>query len=71
MTNDPSDTAARLETLEIRLMHQDALIGELNDVVAAQWRKIDLLGRQLAQLREEYQAIGPARDAPEPPPPHY
>ncbi len=66
-----SDHAARLETLEALITHQDRMIAELNEVVTAQWRKIDLLERQVAQLREEMRNIGPAREGPEAPPPHY
>ena len=64
---DPS----RLDALEIRVAHQDEAIADLNEVITAQWRKIDLLERQLKALREEFHNSGPARDAPEPPPPHY
>jgi SlyX protein len=67
---DPSD-AARLEALETRVAHQEIVISELNEVITSQWRKIDALERQFALLREELQSLAPARDAPEPPPPHY
>jgi len=71
MTNGLSDAPLRLDALEMRIAHQDRVIGELNDVVTAQWRKIDLLERQIARLTEEWRNIGAQRDAPEPPPPHY
>ncbi len=61
----------RLEALEMRIADQDRVIAELNDVITAQWRKIDALARQVSQLRDEFQTIGAPRDAPEPPPPHY
>lgn len=67
---DP-DLAARLEALEMHFSHQDRVISELNDVVTAQWRRIDRLERQLAKLRDEQQAAGAQRELPEPPPPHY
>ena len=45
---------------------------DLNEMVVAQWRKIDALERRLGELREEFDAAALARpDAPEPPPPHY
>ena len=66
----PSD-AARLDALETRIAHQDQTIAELNEVITAQWRKIDGLERRLAQLREDFQALDTRRDGPEPPPPHY
>lgn len=71
MSDARSDYAARLDTLEMLIAHQDRTIAELNDVITAQWRKIDTLERQVAQLREEFQNIAAPRDAPEPPPPHY
>jgi SlyX protein len=63
--------AERLVAVEIRLAHQDKMIADLNDVITAQWRKIDMLERQLGRLREELQSIEPQRTTPEPPPPHY
>ena len=63
--------SARLDALEERIAHQDHMLGELNDVIAAQWRQIDRLTRELARLRDEMQTLGPQRNSPEPPPPHY
>jgi SlyX protein len=63
--------SSRIDALEIMIAHQERSLAELNEVVASQWRKIDVLDRQILQLREELQSIAPARDAPEPPPPHY
>ncbi len=62
---------ARIDALESRLAHQDRTIGELNEVITTQWNKIDRLERLIARLREEMQNIGPARESPEPPPPHW
>lgn len=61
----------RLDAVEIRLAHQDKMIADLNEVITAQWRKIDGLERQLGRLREEMQTLEPQRQSPEPPPPHY
>ena len=61
----------RIEAIEIRLAHQDKMISDLNDVITAQWRKIDLLELQLGRLREELQTLEPQRQSPEPPTPHY
>jgi len=61
----------RLDALEIRIAHQDRTIAELNEAVTAQWRKIDALERELRMLREEVRNSFPARNEPEPPPPHY
>ena len=72
MSEAPADNSARLDALEMRVAHQDRVIAELNDVITAQWRKIDVLERLLANLREEVQTMAtPPRGAPEPPPPHY
>jgi SlyX protein len=62
----------RLIDLELRVAHQEKIIGELNEVVTAQWKKIEALERQLRRLGEEMQAIGSA-DAPpaNQKPPHY
>ena len=60
----------RLDELEMRLAHQDKALGELNEVVLAQWRRIEALERQLARLNEELQDMesGPV---PVDKPPHY
>lgn len=71
MSDASSDVSSRLETLEASVAHQERMLGELNEVVTLQWRKIDGLERLVAQLREELQNVARQRDAPEPPPPHY
>ncbi len=62
----------RIETLEARLMFQDATIETLNETVTAQWREIDALKRQIKNLSERLQEAeaGLPRPANEPPP-HY
>jgi SlyX protein len=67
-----TDAAARLDELETRLAHQDRMIADLNDVITAQWKKIDMLERQLRRLDEELQALDQA-DSPaaNQKPPHY
>jgi uncharacterized coiled-coil protein SlyX len=71
MSKGPLDDPSRLDALETHVAHQDRMIAELNDVITSQWRKIDVLERQVAQLRDEIQNIATPRGAPEPPPPHY
>lgn len=71
MTGISHDHAARLDALETHFAHQDRLIAELNEVITAQWRKIDALERQIAGMRDEVQSFAPHRDGIEPPPPHY
>ncbi len=65
------DETSRLNNLESKLAHQDMMITDLNEVITAQWRKIDALERLIRQVRDEAQNFGPSREGPEPPPPHY
>jgi SlyX protein len=71
MSDGLPDRSSRLDALEARIAHQDQTLAELNEVITSQWRRIDILERQMAQLREEFHDLGAARGAPEPPPPHY
>jgi SlyX protein len=64
--------ADRVEALEMRLTYQDETIETLNQTVNAQWKQIDALTRQLAELSErvreaEANRPGPANERP----PHY
>ena len=61
---------SRISELEMRLAHQDKALGELNDVVLAQWKRIEALERQLARMSEDMQNQdqGPV---PVDRPPHY
>ena len=73
MTN-PDAVEARIEALEVRAAYQDQVIEDLNQTVIDQWKRIDSLKRQLAEVLDRVQeaqdnAGGP--NAPEPPPPHY
>ena len=66
------DQHGRLTDLERRIAEQDRVIADLNDMVVAQWRKIDSLERRLGELRDEFDAAALSRpDGREPPPPHY
>lgn len=62
---------ASREDLEVRIAHQEKMLAELNEIVTDQWRRIDLLERQVRQLREEMRNMAPPREGEEPPPPHY
>jgi SlyX protein len=66
-----SDLTERIDGLEIRIAHQDRTISELNDVITEQWRRIEILERQILRMHDEMQNMAPAREGPEPPPPHY
>ena len=70
-----SDTNAlgeRIDALEMRLTFQDETIETLNQTITEQWKQIDALTRQLAELKERLQdaegsAPGPVNERP----PHY
>jgi uncharacterized coiled-coil protein SlyX len=70
--NDAPKLSERIDALEVRLSYQDETIETLNQTVTAQWKQIDALTRQLAELRDrlrdaEHGAPGPANERP----PHY
>ena len=64
-----SDT--RITDLEIRMAHQDQIIAELNDVITAQWKKLDALERQLKRLGEELESMEAGEAPANQKPPHY
>ena len=69
---DAAGLGERIDALEIRLTYQDETIETLNQTITAQWKQIDALTRQIAELRErlrdaERHAPGPASERP----PHY
>jgi SlyX protein len=70
LENQMSDTS-RLDALEIRFVHQEQTIAELNEVITSQWKRIENLENQIRRLHEEFQNLDQGRNAPEPPPPHY
>jgi SlyX protein len=62
----------RVDALESRLMFQDVTIETLNQTITEQWRQIDALTRQLANLSQRLrEAEARAPDAGNEPPPHY
>jgi SlyX protein len=65
-------TQNRFDELEMRLTHQDKAIADLNDVVTAQWKKLESLERQLRRMGEELEAQqGSEVPAAHQKPPHY
>jgi SlyX protein len=66
-----TDLTDRIEDLETRAAHQEKIIAELNDVITAQWKRIESFESQIRRLHEEFQNVDQGRNAPEPPPPHY
>ena len=72
MSPSPESIPSRLEALETRVAHQDAVIEDLDATVTAQWRKIDALVREVLQLTDRLQDMAQRDPRPsEPPPPHY
>ena len=59
----------RLVELEVRIAYQDKLIAELDEVVRSFARRVEVLERQLGELRDSMNSapVGPADE----PPPHY
>jgi SlyX protein len=66
-----SDVAARIDDLETRVAHQEKTIGELNDVITAQWRKMEAIEFQLRRLGEEMQTMEQGDAPANQKPPHY
>jgi SlyX protein len=70
--SDANALNERIDALEMRLTYQDVTIETLNQTITEQWKQIDALTRQVAELKERLQeaerhAPGPANE----PPPHY
>jgi SlyX protein len=70
--NNVTALSERIDALEMRLTYQDETIETLNQTITDQWRKIDALTRQMAEMKERLQQAesnlpGPANE----PPPHY
>ena len=70
--SDVNALSDRIDALEMRLAYQDVTIETLNQTITEQWKQIDALTRQVAELKERLQeaerhAPGPANE----PPPHY
>jgi SlyX protein len=71
-TTDAKTLAERLDALEMRVAYQDDTLETLNETIAAQWKQIDALTRQLAELRERLQEAESSAAAPtNERPPHY
>ena len=65
---------ARVEALEIARAHQERVAEDLSEALAAQWKQIEALNRQVARLADQVQEaqtqVG-GGEVPDPPPPHY
>ena len=60
----------RFAEIESRIAHQDKTIADLNEMVTAQWRKIEALERQIKRLGDEMQDVAQGA-VPVDRPPHY
>jgi SlyX protein len=70
--NDTKALSERVDALEMRLTFQDETIETLNQTITEQWKQIDALTRQLAELKDRLQdaesnVSGPVNERP----PHY
>ncbi len=63
----------RLDALEMRIVHQDETIDDLNATVTEQWKVIDRLSREVKALTDRLASatLAPPRDPREETPPHY
>ena len=70
MDVDPT-TSERIEDLEVKLAFQDKLIRELDTLVRTFGDRLDIVERELKQLKDAVRSpepnLGPANE----PPPHY
>lgn len=69
--SDADGVNARIDALEMRAAYQDQVIEDLNRAIIDQWKQIDGLKRQLAELLDRVQDVEDGPTAPERPPPHY
>jgi SlyX protein len=66
-----TDISKRIEDLETRVAHQEKIIGELNDVITAQWKKFEAIEFQLRRLGEEMLTMEQGDTPANQRPPHY
>jgi len=70
--NEQTTLSERIDALETRLTYQDDAIETLNETITAQWKQIDALTRQVAELKERLQeAESNAPGSINERPPHY
>ena len=69
--SDGDSANARIDALEMRVAYQDQVIEDLNQAIIDQWKQIDSLKRQLAEILDRVQEVEDGSAAPERPPPHY
>ena len=71
--DDVETLQARVEALEMSRAHQERAIEDLSEALAAQWKQLEALNRQVARLADQVQEAQAQAGAGEtdPPPPHY
>ena len=68
----PNDTEQRLTELEIKATFTEDLLDQLDQVIVRQQEQIELLMRELAQLRQQpSDGVGGPRPPHDDLPPHY
>jgi len=71
--NEAETVNTRIESMEMRIAHQDRTIEDLNKSVTEQWKQIEALGKQVERMVARLQDVedNASPRAAEPPPPHY
>ncbi|MHB1111495.1 MAG: SlyX family protein [Devosia sp.] len=71
--NETEELKRRIETLEELAAFQERAIEDLSGTVAGQWKQIEALRRDLANLGAQLAEVEAGASTPqrEPPPPHY
>lgn len=68
----PGDTEQRLMDLEVKASFTEDLVDQLEQIIVRQQQQIDMLIRQVAELRQpQVNSEGVGRDARDDLPPHY
>lgn len=65
---------SRIAGLEMKFMHQESTIEELNEVVVSQQKALDRLTGEVELLKQKLKALNPSitrEPSEESPPPHY
>ena len=61
----------KLERIEVIIMHHDKIIGEMNEVILSQWKRIDAVEKKLLQLHEDINCMNGGQELRDQRPPHY
>jgi SlyX protein len=71
--SESDDFRGRIEKLEELAAFQERALEELSGTVAGQWKQIETLRRELANLGAQLAEVEASSSTPqrEPPPPHY